>query len=284
MLILESIILGIVQGITEFLPISSSAHLIIIPWIFGWTDPAVRGLSFDVALHLGTLAAVIVYFRRDWVAIVGAWFKSIFQRKIGDDPNRKLAWFLLLGCVPRGIAGVLFESKIEDNFHGSPIPTAAMLLMAGVIALLAVFLLLADRLGKRERPLGRITLRDSIVIGLAQALAILPGVSRSGATMTTGLALGLDRESAARFSFLLAAPIIAGAGLKSAVEFAGQTQAGIISNSELLIFPIGLVTAAVIGFFCIKFLLTFLQKHSFLGFAVYRWALALVVLAFAFFR
>jgi undecaprenyl-diphosphatase len=268
MLILESIILGIVQGITEFLPISSSAHLIIIPWIFGWTDPAVRGLSFDVALHLGTLAAVIVYFRRDWVAIVGAWFKSIFQRKIGDDPNRKLAWFLLLGCVPRGIAGVLFESKIEDNFHGSPIPTAAMLLMAGVIALLALFLLLADRLGKRERPLGRITLRDSIVIGLAQALAILPGVSRSGATMTTGLALGLDRESAARFSFLLAAPIIAGAGLKSAVEFAGQTQAGIISNSELLIFPIGLVTAAVIGFFCIKFLLTHIplvnnQKNTF---------------------
>jgi undecaprenyl-diphosphatase len=179
---------------------------------------------------------------------------------------------------------VLFESKIEENFHGSPVPTTAMLLMAGVIALLAVFLLLADRLGKRERPIGRITLRDSIFIGCAQAFAVFPGVSRSGVTMTAGLALGLSRESAARFSFLLAAPIIAGAGLKTAVEFTGQTQAGMFSNSEQLIFPIGLVTAAVIGFFCIKFLLTFLQKHSFLGFAVYRWVLALIVLGFALFR
>lgn len=281
MLVLQSVILGIVQGLAEFIPISSSAHLVIIPWLFGWNNPALTSLTFDVALHLGTLLAVLVFFASDWVRLVGAWFKSVFQFKIGDDTDRRMAWYLVLACIPGGISGVLLESKISQAFHSDPIPKGSMLFMAGAIALLALLLWLADKLATHTRALGQIKARDALYIGLAQAFAVVPGVSRSGSTITAGLALGLEREAAARFSFLLSAPIIAGAGLKSLYDLLKLVKAGAIAGTELAIFPVGFVAAAISGFLCIKFLLAYLKKHSTAAFVWYRFALAALVLIVA---
>lgn len=281
MLILQSVILGIVQGLAEFIPISSSAHLVIIPWLFGWNNPALTSLTFDVALHLGTLLAVLVFFASDWVRLVGAWFKSVFQFKIGNDPDRRMAWYLVLACIPGGVSGVLLESKISQAFHSDPIPRSSMLFMAGAIALLALLLWLADKLATHKRTLEQINARDALYIGLAQAFAVVPGVSRSGSTITAGLALGLEREAAARFSFLLSAPIIAGAGLKSLYDLLKLVKAGTIAGTELAIFPIGFFAAAISGFLCIKFLLNYLKKHSTTVFVWYRFALAVLVLIVA---
>ncbi|NMC85879.1 MAG: undecaprenyl-diphosphatase UppP [Anaerolineaceae bacterium] len=280
--IIQAIILGIVQGLTEYIPISSSAHLIIIPWLFNWTDPAITSLSFDVALHLGTLVAVLWFFARDWVRLIRAWFVSIKERKIAGDPDRRLAWFIVLGCIPGGIAGVLAESKIDQWFHqpNTPINKNAILVLAIIILLLAFALLIAEKSAKHTRSMEGLTFKDVVIIGLSQALAIFPGVSRSGSTITAGLALGLKREDAARFSFLLGAPIIAGAGAKSLIDL---IQAGFTGN-ELILFPIGIVVAAITGYFCIKYLLTYLQKHSTDIFVYYRWALAGLIVLVAFLR
>lgn len=280
--IIQAIILGIVQGLTEYIPISSSAHLIIIPWLFNWTDPAITSLSFDVALHLGTLVAVLWFFARDWVRLIRAWFISIKERKIAGDPDRRLAWYIVLGCIPGGIAGVLAESKIDQWFHqpNTPISKNAILVLAIIILLLAFALLIAEKSAKHTRSMEGLTFKDVVIIGLSQALAVFPGVSRSGSTITAGLALGLKREDAARFSFLLGAPIIAGAGAKSLIDL---IQAGFTGN-ELILFPIGIVVAAITGYFCIKYLLTYLQKHSTDIFVYYRWALAGLIVLVAFLR
>jgi undecaprenyl-diphosphatase len=284
MLIVQAIILGLAQGLTEFVPISSSAHLVIIPWLFGWSDPIISGLAFDVALHLGTLIAVIVFFASDWGRLISAWFKSVFQRRIGDDPDRKMAWYIVLACIPGGVAGVLFEDVVQKSFHQPPLPMLSMILMAIVIAILGLLLFLADRLAKHGRPMKAMNIKDAVLIGLSQAFAIFPGVSRSGATMTAGLALGLEREAAARFSFLLSAPLIAGIGLKSTFDLIKTMRIHPIQSSELMLFPIGLVVSAFTGFVCIKFLLSFLQKHTTRVFVFYRWALAILVLAVALIR
>ncbi len=286
MQLIQTIILGLVQGLTEFIPISSSAHLVIVPWLFGWDDPLFRSLGFDVALHLGTLTAIIVFFWKDWVRIVGAWFSSVGQLKIGKDPDRRMAWFILVACVPGALAGVLFEGRIEKFFHpvGAPILGSSMIAMAAIIALLGALLLLADRFSKRARGMGAMGWKDAILIGLSQALAIFPGVSRSGATISAGLALGLEREAAAHFSFLLSAPIIAGAGAKSLYEFArGLGQAG-TEAAGLPLIAVGFAVAAASGFFCIKLLLGYLQRHSVKAFVFYRWALAALVVAVALIR
>ncbi len=283
-MIFQAIVLGIVQGLTEFLPISSSAHLVIVPWLFGWTDSAVGSLSFDVSLHLGTLVAILIFFRKDWITLAVAWFKSVIERKIGNDHDRKMAWFLILASVPGALAGVFFEGKIEELFHSKPISSGSMILMAAVIALLGAILWIVDRLVKREHPFQKIGIRDAVIIGCAQALAIFPGVSRSGATITAGRAIGLDRVSAARFSFLLSAPIIAGAGVKSVFEVIGLFRTGAIPSEELVIFPIGFIAAAVSGIVCIRLLLAFLKKYSFATFAIYRFALALLVATVALVR
>jgi len=286
MLILQSIILGIVQGLTEFIPISSSAHLVIVPWLFNWTDPALTSLPFDVALHLGTLLAVLWFFADDWLRLLRAGAASLQERKIGADPDRRLAWFLVIGVIPGGIVGLLGETKIEAWFHtpGEPIQPLAMIAMAVIIALLGSALFIAERLARHQRPLKDISLADALIIGVAQALAIFPGVSRSGSTITAGLAVGLQRETAARFSFLLGAPIIAGAGLKSLWEIYQEFHTGALASSDLILFPIGFVVAGVSGYFCIKFLLRFLQKNPTDIFVYYRWALALLVLAVALLR
>jgi len=286
MQLIQTIVLGLVQGLTEFIPISSSAHLVIVPWIFGWDDPLFRSLGFDVALHLGTLTALVVFFWKDWVRLVGAWFMSIAQLKVGQDPDRRMAWFILVACIPGAIAGLLFESRIEKLFHpeGSPILPASMIAMAAIIAALGGILLIADRFAKRGRAMGAMGWKDAIIIGFSQALAIFPGVSRSGATITAGLALGLERESAARFSFLLSAPIIAGAGAKSLYDFAKGLGGSAAMSSEWGLIALGFVVAAASGFFCIKFLLDFLQRHTARSFVYYRWALALLVVVVALVR
>ncbi len=279
--ILESIILGIIQGLTEFIPISSSAHLIVVPWFLGWEDPGINSLAFDVALHLGTLAAVLWFFYTDWLRLARAGIASIRERKIGADPYRRLAWLLVIGCIPGAIIGALAESKIEHLFHepNQPHQIGAMIAVAALLAAAGAIMLLADRLARHLRGMNSLTLKDALIIGFAQALAVFPGVSRSGATITAGLALGLERPAAARFSFLLSAPIVAGAGLKSLWGVVQGMQAGEIPASALSLFLIGFAAAAISGYLCIKFLLRYLQGHSVAIFAYYRWALAgLIVL------
>lgn len=281
MTVIQAAILGIVQGLTEFMPISSSAHLIIVPWVFGWDDP---GLAFDVALHLGTLVALLWFFAADWVRLVRAGIASIAERRIGDDSDRQLAWLLVIGSIPGGIAGALGQSKIEELFHqpSSPHAPQAMIAMAIVIALLGAALFIAERTARHLRRLDQVSLKDAIAIGLAQALAIFPGVSRSGSTITAGLALGLQREAAARFSFLLAAPIMVGAGLNSLLDVYGELKMGAMVQSELFPFAVGFVAAVISGYLCIKFLLRFLQRNSTDIFVYYRWLLAVLLIILTF--
>jgi len=277
--LLQAILLGIVQGATEFIPISSSAHLIIVPWLFHWDDP---GLAFDVALHLGTLVALLGFFASDWVRLIRAGIASIVERKIGNDLDRRLAWLLVLGSIPGAIAGVLAESKIEELFHAPDAPhnASAMVAMGIIIALLGAALFVSERIARHVRALKQVSLVDALLIGCAQALAIFPGVSRSGATITAGLALGLEREAAARFSFLLSAPIIAGAGMKSAFNLVRAC----VAPSELMLFAAGFLAATISGYACIKFLLRFLQRHSTDIFVYYRWLLAALVITVAVMR
>ncbi len=282
MLYLQAILLGIVQGLTEFIPISSSGHLIIIPWLFHWNDPTLESLPFDVALHLGTLLAVLIYFADDWLRMIRGFIASVIERKIGDNEDRRLAWLLIIGTIPGGIVGALAEGPITELFHKPGIePTAtAMIAMAIIIALLGLALFIAERVARHLRGMSALTLRDSILIGLAQAFAIFPGVSRSGSTITAGLALGLERPTAARFSFLLSAPIIAGAGLKSLYDIYKERP----SADALTLFPIGFIAAAISGYLTIRFLLRFLQSHSTDIFVYYRWALALLIIVVALLR
>ena len=274
---IQAAVLGLVQGLTEFMPVSSSAHLIIIPWLFHWSEP---GLAFDVALHLGTLASLLWYFRSDWKRLARAAVISIKERKIGADSDRRLAWFLVIATVPGIIIGWLAESRIEELFHqpGAAHNNAAMIALAVVIALLGAILFIVERVARHRRGLDQISLNDGMIIGLAQGLAIFPGVSRSGSTITAGLALGLERETAARFSFLLSTPIILIAGLKSALDLSGQLTTGAAIRSDWLLYLVGFITAALSGYLCIRFLLRFLQGHSTDVFVYYRWALAVVII------
>ncbi len=274
--LIQAIALGLVQGLTEFIPVSSSAHLIIVPWLLGWPDP---GLAFDAALHLGTLLAVLAFFARDWVVLVRAFLASLVERRLGTDHNRLLAWLVLVGSIPGAIAGVLLDHPVEALFHspGSAHNTSAMLFMAALILGLAAALWLAETIAQHTRSMENLGWRDAIVIGLAQAAALLPGVSRSGSTITAGLFLGLDRQTAARFSFLLATPIVAGAGAKKVYD---ALKAG-LSSGDQAAFALGLVAAAISGYLCISFLLRYLQRNSTLPFVLYRVALALLVVVVA---
>jgi undecaprenyl-diphosphatase len=279
MQIVQSVVLGIVQGLTEFIPVSSSAHLVVVPWLLGWDDPVFRSLGFDVALHMGTLVALLAFFWKDFLRLIGAWFKSLGERRIGDDPDRKMAWYLLAACIPGAVAGLLFEGKIERLFHpeGSPILASSMLAMAAIVALFGLLLFIAEKAARHERPIGSLGWKDALLVGLSQALAIFPGVSRSGATITAGIALGFEREAAARFSFLLSAPIVAGAGAKSLYDLArGHAAAGAVSAGAPIV-AAGFVAAAAVGFLCIKLLLGFLQKRTTKVFVYYRWAFAAII-------
>ncbi len=267
----HAILLGIVQGLTEFLPISSSAHLILIPWLAGWPEP---GLEFDVALHLGTLAAVLIYFRHDLFLMITSFLRGIYRRKPFEESNARLAWIILLGSIPAAIAGYAFNDAIDNYFHSGAGGDRSIVLIATLLMVLGAFLLLAERVARHTRPVESLGWRDGIIIGAAQALALLPGVSRSGSTITAGLMTGLKRDAAARFSFLLGVPAIVGAG---ALETKNVIDAGIDSD-QVATFLSGGLTAAVVGYLTIAFLMTFLRTNSTLVFVGYRFALGAALL------
>jgi undecaprenyl-diphosphatase len=259
---LQAIILALVQGVTEFLPISSSAHLILVPRFLGWTD---QGLAFDVAVHFGTLLAVIYYFRAQLSAIVSGWTCAILHRP-HDAQDAQLGWTLLAATAPLVVGGLLLEDLVETTLR-SP------LVIAAATAFFGVLLWVADRRPDRIGRVGAVNLRAGVLIGLAQVLALIPGTSRSGITMTAGLALGLDRETAARFSFLLAIPAIAGAALLKFVELLQST-----TPVPWVPMGLGLGMAAVSAWLCIRLFLAAIQRIGMIPFVVYRLLLAAVIL------
>lgn len=262
MTIWQAVVMGIVQGLGEFLPISSSAHLVLVPWLFQWHDP---GLTFDIALHIGTLIAVIAYFWRDWVNLLRGAFQGT------KTTEGRLFWYLVLATIPGAVIGLLLEETAETVFR-NPLLIAVMLIVLGVI------LYWADRKGRKYTDVKNISLKQSLLIGVSQALAIIPGVSRSGITMTTGLLFGLKRESAARFSFLLSAPIIFGAGIIKVPD--------ILANPGMINAPflIGMLVSALSGAASIGFLLKYVQKKNFLPFVWYRFLLGAIILIVALVR
>ena len=270
--VLQAILIGIIQGLTEFIPISSSAHLELTPWIAGWEEDGLVGsLAFDVFLHLGTLTALLGYFWRDWIRLVRAFVASLGERRIGTDPERRLAWLLALATVPAAVIGFVGEDLIDDALHGGS--DAARLAIAGFLVVGALALLAADRLGSKTRDLGHVGVPAALAIGFSQALALLPGISRSGATITAALAMGLTREAAARFSFLLATPITLGAGFYGSRNLLTETHTG----TEWLAIAGGFVAATVAGLLAIGFLLAWLRTRSVAVFSVYRIAFAALV-------
>lgn len=255
MTIWETIILGILQGATEFLPISSSGHLVLVPAILGW--PA-ADLALVAIVHQGTLLAVLVYFRRDLWQIIQAVWRGVVQRRPLAEADSRLGWYILAGSIPAGVAGLTLESFFEEAF-GTPVMAAGFLLVT------AVFLVIGERMLSGKKLIENLTLTDAMIVGLFQMLALFPGVSRSGSTITGGLLRGLDRAAAARFSFLLGIPAILGAGLLSAFDLAQAND--LAAQTPLLL--AGFVAAAVSGYLCIHFLLTWLRSHSLYLFAGY---------------
>ena len=268
MSVLEAIVLGIVQGLTEFLPISSTGHLRIVPAFLGWDDP---GAAFTAVTQLGTMAAVLLYFREDLLRISRAWLRSLRDRPLRRELDARLGWYIVLGTIPIGIFGVLFKDQIETG--------ARDLYLIGVaLIVLGLVLLLAERVGRRDRSLEQIHTRDGLVIGFAQALALVPGVSRSGATITAGLFMGLDRPAAARFSFLLSVPAVVLSGLLELGTILSDDEGEHTSMGALVV---ATLMAFVSGYAAIAWLLRFLSSHSTVIFVVYRVALGVVVLALA---
>ena len=257
-MILEAIILGILQGLTEFLPISSTGHLILAEWAFGWKGELMDNLAFDVALHAGTLFAVLWYFRRDWLQLGGAVLKVM--RGKAQAYEARLVWYLVLATVPAVIVGMRYDDVVENAFRNP-------LLVAAALAAGSLVMWLADRFSSRSRSLASMTLGHALLVGVAQAAALVPGVSRSGATISAALAVGYKREDAARFSFLLSTPIIAGAGLFKLrhITFQGHAAWGCI---------LGTLSAAVVGYLAIRFLIRYLERHSLDLFVWYRVGLA----------
>jgi undecaprenyl-diphosphatase len=262
--VFEAIVLGIVQGLTEFLPISSSGHLRIVPAFAGWEDP---GAVFTAVIQLGTMAAVLLYFRHQLVAIAVTWVRSLGDRSLRAEPDARMGWYLIVGTIPILVFGFTFRDQIETGVRN-------LYLIGTTLIVLGLVLLAADRLATHVRTVEQLTFRDGIVVGLAQALALIPGVSRSGATMTAGLFFGLTREAAARFSFLLSVPAVVLSGLYGLRDFADADQTT-VGALDLLV---GTVTSFAVGYLSIAFLLRYLHNHSMLVFVIYRVALGIVVL------
>jgi undecaprenyl-diphosphatase len=266
--ILQALILGIVQGATEFAPVSSSGHLVLVPWWLGWPIP---GVVFDTTLHLGTVLAVVLFFYRDLLEIIVAWVTSL-ARPGRRTPKAMLGWWIILGTIPAALAGVLLKDFFESVFS-SPAAVAALLVVTGLI------LAAAERFTERWRDLPGMLWLDAVLIGVAQAVAILPGISRSGATISVGLWRGFKREEAARFSFLLSVPIILGTGLKQLLDLVRHPALRQAANGagavELLV---GAVAACLVGLWVIRYLLKYLQRGTLYPFAFYCWAVGLVTL------
>lgn len=257
----QAIVLGTLQGLTEFLPVSSSAHLALTPWAFGWEPP---GLAFDLALHVGTLAAILFYFRREWVRLTIGGFTLLRRGRPVDDDSRR-ALFIILATIPAAVAGLLLEEYAETIFR-TPVVTGIALIVMGAV------LWYVDATARRDRPRAAMTWRDAVIVGFAQILALVPGVSRSGSTITAGRALGFDRASAAVFSFLMSMPIILGAAIFKVPDALAQT--GIT-----LPLVAGVLAAALSGVLAITVLLRYVSRRGYGAFAVYRLILGAVVLA-----
>ena len=264
---IQALIMGIVQGLTEFLPISSSGHLILVPWLFGWKDPFIDSLEFSVMLHMGTLLALVIYFWRDWLVLIPAGLASIRDRSIGGDPDRKMAWLLVVATIPAVLVAPLLSDAVESLIR-EPAPVAAMLCVGAAI------LWVADRWGAKIREMESMTFGGALGIGVAQVLALVPGISRSGVSISAGLLLGLKREAAARFSFLMATPVVAGAGAFEALKvIRGSSEV----HPEARLIAIGFVAAATAGILAIHFMLEFLRRRPVTVFVVYRVVAAVVV-------
>ncbi len=264
----QAVVMGVVQGLTEFLPVSSSGHLIIVPYLAGWNDPFITSLAFSVMLHIGTLVALLVYFRADWLRLVPAGLATIRDRSFEGDPDRRLAWLLAVATVPALIIGVLLNDVVEQRFREVGL-VALMLVVGGGI------LWLAERQGSRRLLPVDLTFPKALAIGGAQAIALVPGISRSGISIAAGLFAGLDRESAARFSFLMATPVTAAAAAYETFKVV-TGDAGIVVEVAPLF--AGMAAALVSGLVAIAVLLRFLRTRSTDVFVVYRVILAAVVL------
>ncbi len=266
----QVIVLAVIQGITEFLPVSSHAHLILAPLLFGWKDP---GLTFDIALHAGTLAAVLLFFFRDWLQVIAQGFGISYGSDQQLKQNRMLLWYLAVGSVPAGIVGFIFKEQAEE--WKNPFVIGAMMIGIGLL------MWLAERLGSMTKDMAAITFPDSVAIGAAQALAVVPGVSRSGVTIAAGLFRGIDRPAAARFSFLLATPVIAGAAASAAHHV--MKQGGLPAEMKVP-FAVGIAVSAAVGCIAIAFFLKYLQRHTLRCFIYYRLVFGIIVIALALFR
>ena len=258
----EAIVLGIVQGLTEFLPISSSAHLLILSQLFGWSDP---GAAFTAVTQIGTETAVIVYFRRDITRIIRMWALSWRRPELRSTIDARMGWYVILGTIPIGVLGLAFADQIETAARN-------LWLVAGTLIVFGVLLAVADAYGAHRRPLASLTTRDGIVFGFGQALALIPGVSRSGATITTGLAMGYTREAAARYAFLLAIPAVLASGLYEA------TKIGDDASAQWAPTIVATIVAFGVGLAVIAWLLRWVSTRTYLPFVLYRIALGLLVL------
>jgi undecaprenyl-diphosphatase len=268
--LIKAALLGVVQGLTEFLPVSSTGHLILVEDLLN-VDEERYGLSFDAALHMGTLLALLAFFGRRWLTLAGAGIGALRDRSLADDEGR-LAWLIVLGTIPAAVIGFAFEDVIEDSFR-SPALIATML-----IAFSAVFVI-AEAVGKRIRLLPQIGWVDALIVGFAQAVALIPGVSRSGATISAGLLRDIDRREAATFAFLLSAPIIGGAGLVQMFDVAREFGRGDLGGADAAFFATGAICAAIVGYVSIAFLLRFLATNSLRPFVYYRVALGVLIFA-----
>ena len=269
MSVLEAIVLGIIQGLTEFLPISSSGHLRIFPAFFGWEDP---GAAFTAVIQLGTMAAELIYFRHDLWKIGTKWTQSLRRPELRSTLEARMGWYLIFATIPISILGLAFEDNIETQARN-------LKLIGSTLILLGLVLLVADRVGRRERGIDQLTRKDGLIMGAAQALALVPGVSRSGATITAGLFLGLERAAAARFSFLLSIPAVVLSGLFQLYGIVSGEEATDVGAGALVL---ATLFAFVTGYAAIAFLLRWLVTHTVLLFVVYRVALGTVVLVLAF--
>ena len=259
----QAIVLGIVQGLTEFLPISSTGHLRIVPAFAGWEDP---GTAFTAVVQLGTMLAVLVYFRHDLWRIAHAWLRSLRDPQARGELEARLGWFIILGTIPISVFGLLFKDQIETD--------ARQLTLIGIMLIaLGIVLQLSEKLGSKRRDIDTLTMRDGWIIGFAQAAALVPGVSRSGATISAGLFLGLNREAAARYSFLLSVPAVVASGLFELRDIGGDNSAGFGATA------LATLLAFVVGYASIAFLLRWLARHPVTIFVVYRIGLGVVVLA-----
>ena len=273
MTLLQSIILGIIQGLTEFLPISSSAHLVITPYLLGWEIPAQEAFIFDVLVQLGTLLAVIVFFWKDLHSIIIGVFNGLIHKKPFSEPASRLGWLLVLATIPAVLAGLLLKEPIEHVF-GNPIATG--ILLFGTAALLVI----AEVFGKRIRQIETISWLDAFIIGLFQVISLLPGISRSGSTISGGMIRNLERPSAARFSFVMSIPVMLGAGTLAIVDLIQLPE----FSAQIPTLIVGFITSAVVGYFSIRWLLSYLVTRRLFPFAIYCVVLAFIVIITSFLR